>query len=183
MTPQSFSGDSLEGFLISGSMVGLTLIIAVYSITMPRMKDVFNRQVRKLKAFVVRQTEIIEKLRRDKDNETLASDLQTIQQDIKRIKKLPFHLDLGYQISGLSFAGALITPLLKLLFPDDKVISLMAEGMVIYFIVGIISFLIVWFMVFIEFRSYATEEFQKALRQWKSYLKADTLQCSIDSQN
>lgn len=173
-----FTADSLEGFLISSSMVGLGLVIAVYTLNNPMMQDILNRRMKKLELLIIKRDNLIRKISEDRSNQILTKGLGSVQEDIKRTERLPYHLDWGYQISGVTFFLSLLFPILKIIYPimlsepnaNDLIVRFivgMADMSIIFFVFGVFSFLILWFLLFVEFRSYATEKFEKIKEEIK----------------
>ncbi len=156
-----FSGESIEAFLISSSMVGLGLVIAIYSLTAPLMKNMLTRRTNKLKELIDRRDDILEQMNNEKNNTKLTKEYRNIQDNVKLAEKLPFHLDLGYILAGGFFSVSLVLPILTLTDPQNQYFSNLSNFATGFFIYGVISFLIVWYLMFIEFRTYALEEFQK----------------------
>ena len=156
-----FSADSIEGFLINGSLIGFGLVIAIYTLTIPKMKDILNRRTRKLRDLIKQREEIFEAMREDKRSTTLTAKYQSVQRNIKSLEKLPFHLDIGYYLSATLFAISLLVPLFTITFPTIKYSGLLLVVSFMYFSTGIIIFLALWFILFIELRNYAMEEFEK----------------------
>ena len=156
-----FSADSLEGFIISSSMVGLGLILAIYTLTLPMLANMLKRRTIKLKQLIEEREKLFDKMKGNKNDTKLTIQYRTLQDNIRITEKLPFHLDLGYIFTGTFFALSLILPLLKIIFPDNVYISSLTDSAVTFFVFGIASFLLVWYLMFIEIRTFATEEFQK----------------------
>ena len=161
MVKIAFNPNAPEIFLINGSMVGLGLILYIYSIAMPIIRNLLLRRTDKLKMLIRKRDEILEKMKIDKKNTQLTSENKTTQENIEATEQLPFHLDLGYIFSGTFFAGSLILSLLKITNPDSVYIAQLAEFSLLLFVLGITFFLVVWYLMFVEFRTYINEEFQK----------------------
>jgi len=149
-------------------MAGLGLILAIYSLAIPVMRSIFSRRIKKLKTRILKRDEILEKMSKNRKNTQLPLQYSDIQKDIELIEKLPYHLDIGYILSGTLFAISLLFPLFNITFPTNTFFNMMTEISTLMFGFGVISFLAVWYLMFIEFRTYTTEEFEKIKEEWQT---------------
>lgn len=142
-------------------MVGLGLILAIYTLTLPMLKNMLKRRTEKLKQLIENRERLFEKMKNDKSDTKLTREYKLLQEDIRLTEKLPFHLDLGYIFTGTCFAISLLLPLLRIMFESSSYLYSLAQGAIIFFVFGVIFFILVWYLMFIEMRTFATEEFQK----------------------
>lgn len=153
-----FDGNSQEAFLINASMIGLGLLIAIYTISSPRITEILKRRKLKLSMLVKERENIFLAMKNNKSDEKLTNRYKEIQKKIKNCRNVPFHLDLGYNMSASFFAISLIIPILIFFdFIPKDVVNLSMW----YFIFGIIILLWIWFAMFAEYRLYINKEFDK----------------------
>ena len=97
----SFSADSIEGFLITGSMVGLSLVLAIYTLTLPRIKDMLQRRARKLKELIKRRDELLQSMQKDKEDTMLTEKYWAVKLEGDYIRPFGSWKTEGVRILGM----------------------------------------------------------------------------------
>ena len=163
-----FNADKLEGFLISNSLVGIGLVIAIYAFMSPILKILFEKRKKILGDLIVNRDETLKKIDKDKDNQALTTQLKKLQKKIKSFKRIPIHLDSGYQITTVLFSYSLFFSVIRIITLDTGRVSLpilqiLGSMAFLFFCLGVILFVLFFLLLLGDVRENVIEEFQKII--------------------
>lgn len=154
-------------FLIASSLLGLGLLIAIYTLVSPEFDKIFDKKARDLKRKIEEEGKIYERLGRNIDNMELTANLLQIQQEIKDLKKIPFYHNWGFFISSIFFTISLLISIYNIsnlpFLGNSPAVEIIVFNSHLFFIGGAIVFLYVWFAIIIELRTLMREKFDKAI--------------------
>lgn len=158
---ESFSANSLDGFLITNSLVGLGLIIAVYSFISPWIDRFLANRQESLKLAIRKRDEIFKELSKDKNNEVISKNYRKYQRIVNGLTKIPFHLGLGYQIPSILFFYSLLMSVVRILTPMENV-NYQSFGMVsfTFFIFGALFFAFSLLFLLKEIKDFNLQKFE-----------------------
>jgi hypothetical protein len=165
----TFSADKLDGFIITNSLVGLGLVIAIYALMSPVLKELFNKRKAELVKLRKERDEKFKKMSNSKEDTNLTNEYKNIQNEIKRFLKLPLHLDRGYQITTVIFTYTILISSMRLcldpLKVTETVFNQLGQISFLLLIGGIFIFAFFFLSLLFEIRDYNFTEFQKILEE------------------
>jgi len=160
-----FNADSLEGFIVTNSLVGLGLVIAIYAFLSPHIKDLIQRRQTKLLELISERDDVWKKMSKNKDSIPLTRKYKEHQNKIKSLKRIPFHFDLGYQLTGILFFYSLTFVLfaLVLLESSEKIYEPAIIVSFLFFMAGAVIFAISLIFLLVEIGEITRGKFKEVV--------------------
>lgn len=174
--------ESLQQFIIMGSMLGLGISLSLYSFIIPQIKKIFEKQAKKLRDSNKRLKEVSIKygkyLLKGEGNSKLELELNFAKDEVYRNKSIKFHYGTGFLLTGILFGVSTIFPLLNMIGADEEWITLPALMSPMLLVFGVLILVYVWIMVFLDIKDLlkrilneAVEESEKGLQKAEDDLK------------
>ena len=153
--------------IIEGCLIGLGLVIAVYTLVYPKIESVLDKKAKRVVELEKKFNEESSTLSRfetnkDKRNQKI-EDLKKINEEIKTEYLLPYELYAGFILTMVFFT----LPLLVYAFPlfDITILKFFESYTLNFFFLGVLSFAILFFLIFIRLHTMVMNEFDKRIEK------------------
>lgn len=160
--------QNLEFFIVSSSMVGIGIAVALYSFIIPQLKDLFQAQTTKILSEyenLLQETKVYSNgVKHGKMDRNLLEKITESHDKIEQEGKIKFHLGLGFLFTGVSFSVSTIFPLLNLLLREDTIIEQLARSTGgLFLVIGTMLLIYVWIMSYVDLNNLMKENLKTAL--------------------
>ena len=163
-----------EEFIIQTGLIGLGLLLALYAIVVPNFKEqIMNKQITKFESSYKYLAETVKRLQNDVGNSKLHDSLNVQSEDLKLYSKPPFWIIWGVLLDVIFLSLSTLLPLfdifgVKIPYLTTEIIVNTSELLLIF---GIIFFVAISFIVFIELKEMLTGEFEDKIEKSKRLLE------------
>lgn len=157
---------NIQEFIITASMVGLGLLIAIYSLVFPQIDKIVEKNTKKLNELIKKRDKMFKKLSKERENTTLTEEYKLLQDEIKYLKKVPFHYNWGFFLTAVFFTISLFVTITDMFYPTFwKGLEVLPNNSPIFLLVGTIIFIIVWFKIMIDLRTLIMTRLELAINK------------------
>ena len=160
-----FNADSLAGFILTNSFVGLGLVIAIYAFLSPHITDLIGKRQNKLLKLISERNKVWKSMSKNKESIPLTKKYKEIQKRTNSLKRIPFHFDLGYQITAILFFYSLTITLFKLIFPIMSLEKAFGYLSFLFFVLGAMIFSMSLIFLIVDIRELTRDKFNKIIEK------------------